>query len=366
MMSRGTRLRDEGRLTRALLLFLKQVTAHGRWVLGGLLLLYGASGIHTIQPRETALVRRLGRLENRLHGPGLLVCLPPPFDEVLRFESGKELGLDLEEWSPAGEKIDDPDKPVEISDAEMNRRMDEEGSGGSVFTEYREVAGKTLDPVRHGYTLTSDVNVIQGRFTLRYRIADPFRFLAAGDDVGSLLERLARRALTAELAERRIDESLTGARDEIAKGAAESVRAESERLSLGVAVTGIDIRALTPPAQVLRAFEDVTSARTFARTMLENSRQYRGEILAKSTGEAAAISHRAEGYATGLLEEARGEAGAFLALLENYRLDPELVARRLLRESLDTVMRQMQSRALVPADRTLPTMILEPQAEMSR
>lgn len=62
-------LRQDGHLVEALLLFLKQLTAHARWVFAVLLLLYAISGIRTIQPQETALVRRLGRLQPDLHGP---------------------------------------------------------------------------------------------------------------------------------------------------------------------------------------------------------------------------------------------------------------------------------------------------------
>ena len=48
-------LRQDGHLVEALLLFLKQLTAHARWVFAVLLLLYAVSGIRTIQPQETAV-----------------------------------------------------------------------------------------------------------------------------------------------------------------------------------------------------------------------------------------------------------------------------------------------------------------------
>ena len=356
-------LRSEGRWVEALLIFLKHVTAHARWVFIALLALYAASGVHTIQPGEMALVRRLGRLQSHLHGPGLLVGLPAPFDELLRFETGKDRSLPLDDWALIGTKIGDPDQPLQLSNEELTRRVQSPDVQGA---EYPDYDNKTLDPEQHGYTLTANANLIQGRFTLRYRIEDPLRFAAAGEDIETLLKRLSYRAFSAELVRRPIDESLTEKRRQVAAGAAERVRCEAVRLHLGVAVIGVDIGELSPPTQVIAAFEDVTNARQFAKTLYENGRQYDAETLAKSEGEAAAIRHRAEAYVTDLLETARGEAGAFAALMQHYQRQPELVAQRLLRETLDSVMGQVSSRTLVPMKQALPTIIMEPAPEFAR
>lgn len=356
-------IRSEGRLVEALLLFLKQLTAHARWVFAALLALYAVSGVHTIQPQETALVRRLGRLQSQVHGPGLLVGLPKPFDEVLRFETAKDQGLALDAWITIGGKIGDPDQPLKLSDEELQRHLQTREVEGAQYAEYEN---KTLDPVIHGYTLTADSNVIQGRFHLRYRIEDPFQFASAGPEVERLLAKLAYRALSVELAARKIDASLTEGRRDVAAGAAAAVQGEALRLALGVRVTGLDIRELTPPAQVIASFEDVNNARQFAKTLFENSRQYDAETLAKSEGEAGAILHRAESYATSLVETARGEAAAFCSLLENYQRQPALVSSRLLRETLDTVMSQVNSTTLLPARQARPTVILEPVPEFLR
>jgi len=356
-------LRDEGHFVEALLLFLKQLTAHARWVFAALLFLYAVSGIHTIQPQQTALVRRLGRLQTHLHGPGLLVGLPKPFDEILLFETGKDTSLSLDAWALIGTKIGDPDQPLQLSQEELARRTNSRETTGAEYPQYENM---TLNPVIHGYTLTADTNVIQGRFTLRYRIEDPFLFTTAGEGIDRLLAQLSYRALSARLVARRIDASLTDDRRELGTETAKLIQDEATRLNLGVRVTGLDIRELSPPAQVLAAFEEVTNARQQAKTMFENARQYDAETLAKYEGEASAIRFRAEGYATTLVENARGEAAAFVALLENYRVNPQLVSQRLLRETLDSVMGQVSSRTLLPAHQARPAVILEPAPEFAR
>lgn len=359
-------LRGEGRFVEALLVFLKQITSHARWVFAVLLLLYALSGIRTIRPQESALVRRLGQLQPQLHGPGLLIGLPSPFDEVLKFETGKDMSVVLEKWASSGKKIGDPDKPLPADDAEFKRRMKEGTAGTAVFSRFPSKEGATLDPVVHGYTLTSDVNIVQGRFTIRYRIEDPFRYVSAGQRIEALIEELGYRALTLQIVSRPIDGILTSERRDIAAAVAESVRTESAALGLGIRVTGCDIQELAPPTQVLASFEDVTNARQFAKTLYENSRQYQSSTLAKSEGEAAAIRHRANGYAAGVRGAAQGEAASFAAMLENYTRQPSLVAHRLLSETLGRVMESMNSRTLVPAGQTQPALILEPAPEYSR
>ena len=364
-MKRRHSLRTDGRAVEALLLLFKQLTAHARWVFAALLALYAFSGIRMIQSHEQALLVRFGRIQPQVHGPGLLVGMPEPFDKVLRFETGKEVGLDLDRWKTTGAKIGDPNKAIEPSNEQLVAGL-KENRGGAALTKFPEIAGKTLDPVVHGYSLSADLNVVQGCFQLRYRIEDPFHYIAAGDKIEELLSRLTYRALSRQMASRKIDASLTSERREVAEGAARDVQEDATTLDLGIRVSGIDIRELTPPSQVIAAFEDVTNAKQFAKTLFENSRQYESEQTAKAEGEAASILHRAEAHASGLVAVAEGEASSFGDLLARYRLQGDLVSRRLLRETLDTVMDHAQSRTLLPVDRAQPSLLLEPSPQMSR
>lgn len=359
-------LRQEGRAVEALLILLKHLTAHARWVFALLLVLYGLSGLRIVEPQEQAILLRFGRLQPHVHGPGLLVGLPEPFDRLIRFETGKDLTLTLDHWQRDRVKISDPDQPIQFSDAEMAEKVRHSKAGGSVHTEYANIEGVALDPVTRGYSVTADFNVVQGRFALRYRIADPFRYASSGDRIELLLEKLVYRAMTRQLAQRRIDESLTQERRELAMAAAVEVQQQADLLGLGVTVSAVEIIELSPPSQVLAAFEDVTNAKQFAKTLFENAREYDATTQAESEAEASGILSRARGYTEELIASARGEASSFSALVANYRIQPDLVANRLLRETLDTVMARTRSRTLMPMDQARPSMILEPAPDYAR
>ncbi len=359
-------IRKQGRAVEALLILLKHLTAHARWLFAALLLFYALSGIRTVGSNEQALLLRFGKIQPKVHGPGLLIGMPDPFDRLLRFETGREFSIPLNGWATGGVKIGDPDIAIALSDEELTLAIQQSRNGGAAQAEYETPAGSTLDPVTDGYTLTADFNILQGRFVLRYRINDPFLYATAGDDIQTLLSRLAYRALSSQIGTRNIDTSLTADRRELAATAAESTRSLAAELHLGVSITAIDIIELAPPSQVVAAFEDVSNARQFAKTMYENSRQYHDETLEKHRGEAASIVFRAQGHASSLLGTAAGETAAFTQMLAQHRLSPGLVSQRILRETLDTVLGGVQSRTLLPADQARPSLMLEPSPEFSR
>jgi modulator of FtsH protease HflK len=359
-------IRQQGRAVEALLILLKHLTAHARWLFAALLLFYAFSGIRTVASNEQALLLRFGKIQPQIHGPGLLIGMPDPFDRLIRFETGRELSIPLNAWATGGAKIADPDAHVELSDKELTRAMGRDADGNPIEIERPVATGTTLDPVRDGYTLTADFNIIQGRFVLRYRINDPFRYATAGDDIQTLLSRLAYRALSRQIGMRNIDTSLTAERRELAALAAESIRTHAAELKLGVEITAIDIIELAPPSQVVAAFEDVANARQFAKTIYENSRQYHDETLEKHRGEAASIIFRAEGHASNLVGTAGGEAAAFNQMLAEHRRSPGLVSQRLLSETLSTVLGGVQSRTLLPAGEARPSLMIEPVPEFSR
>ncbi|MFC7336544.1 protease modulator HflK [Haloferula chungangensis] len=359
-------IRKQGRAVEALLILLKHLTAHARWLFAALLLFYALSGVRSVRSNEQALLLRFGKIQPEIHGPGLLIGMPDPFDRLVRFETGREFSIPLNGWATGGVKISDPETALELNDEQLTRAIQKSPNDPDSEAVPEKPAGSTLDPVVDGYTLTADFNIIQGRFVLRYRINDPFLYATAGDDIDTLLSRLAYRALSSQIGTRNIDSSLTADRRELAARAADSTRILAGELNLGVSITAIDIIELAPPSQVVAAFEDVSNARQFAKTIYENSRQYHDETLEKYRGEAAAITYRAEGHAAKLTSTAAGESAAFQEMLVEHRRSPALVSQRLLSETLSTVLGGVQSRTLVPAGQARPSLMIEPAPEFSR
>lgn len=360
------RARADGLVMEALLHTLRRVTRGAQWLCLLLLALFFCSGFQTVGPGDTALRLRLGRLQPGAHGPGLMLALPAPFDEIIRIKTGAEHALTLDRWEPRGPRIEREDKAVSLTPAEMIAEQESLAAGTGLLKNTPEPIGDDLDPVLDGYTITGDWNVIQGRFTLRYRITDAVAFFRAGPHAEPLLADLAYRAITHALSRVKIDRALTDERDQLARAICAAISAEAEKIGLGVTATALEMRDLAPPRQVVAAFEDVISARLFAKTLTENAEEYRLKQTAEAQGQGSAIRQRAEAYASKLTASAEGEAEAFRRFYAEYEKSPALVSARLYTETVGAVMRQVGSTTLLPPGSPPPNLLVEPSADLTR
>ena len=352
-------------LMESLLHTLRRLTPVAQWLCLVLLACYACSGIRFVGPQQNALILRLGHLQPAIHGPGLLLAWPAPIDEIVLLETGAEHTLTLDDWSPRGPRLEQGRHMREATPAEIAAGTAPMAGNQALPIEVAP-EGDSFDPVTDGYTLTGDWNVVQGRFTLRYRIADPVAFFRHGDNATPLLTRLSRRAAALALSRSAIDRGLTDGRADLASTIRAELDAHARRLDLGLAVTAFEIRELAPPRQVAPAFEEVTNARLFARTLAENAAEYRLRHLTLAEGQASAIRRRAEGSSRQLVASARGESTAFSRFHVQYARQPALLRERLYAETVSHVMQQVHSTTVLPRGETPPSILLEPNTTATR
>ncbi len=364
-MSPVRRSRSDSLLMESLLHTLRRLTPIAQTLCIVLLVCYAFSGVRFVGPQQSALILRLGKLQPAPHTSGLLFAWPAPIDEVILIDTGAEHTLALEDWSPRGPRLEQGRHTREATPEEI-------AAGTALMAGNQalpvEVApeGDSFDPVTDGYTLTGDWNVVQGRFTLRYRIADPVAFFRQGDRATSLLSRLSRRATTRALSATPIDRGLTDGRAELASAIRADLDVRARQLDLGIAVTAFEIREIAPPRQVAPSFEEVTNARLFARTLAENAGEYRIKQTTLAEGQAAAIRRRAEGASRQLVASARGESAAFSRFHAQYARQPALLRERLYAETVSHVMQQVHSTTVLPRGESAPSILLEPNTTATR
>ncbi|HEX8372102.1 MAG TPA: protease modulator HflK [Chthoniobacterales bacterium] len=363
---KSRRSQTDGLIMEALLHTLRNLTRGAQWLCLLLLTLYAFSGIRFVGPRESALVLRLGSLQPKVHGPGLLLVWPSPVDEVIRVQTGVEHALVLDGWEPRGARVVRDEKAVQMTGAEMTAELESKRTGNGLLKNEPEVFGDYLDPVLDGYTVTGDWNILQGRFTLRYRIADPVAWFRVGSQGEALLRHLVYRSVTHALSASRIDHALTDEREKLARQIREHLVTEAARLQLGVVPTALEMRDIAPPRQVVAAFEDVISAKLFSKTLVENAEEYRLKQTAEIEGQANAVKQRSEAFASKLIASAHGESEAFRLFLAQYQKNPELVGSRLYTETVGHIMRQVNSATLLPPGSQPPQILVEPSPDLPR
>ncbi len=299
-----------------------------RWGILALAFVYLSSGITVIQPNEVGLTLRFGKLLPKIHPPGLLFALPAPIDEVVKVPARTVQEIDLETW--ATQKNEDGSEP-------------------------------SLHPVNTPYTLTGDANIIRARFDARYQVADPIGYQFTARERNRLCRAILESSTCRTLAGMSVDDVLTTRRDFVAEQALALAQQEFDRLGLGIQLIAFELREISPPVQVLPAFEDVVSARVEAKTLIEPANAYRASTIPQTQAKAYRIEQEATSWAGGIVKASEGQSSAFLALDKSYRASPERVSTRLYLDMLNEVLPKLKLSTVMPSTQGEIRILLAPE-----
>jgi modulator of FtsH protease HflK len=298
-----------------------------RWGMLALVLVYLASGITVIKPNEVGLILRFGKVLSQVHQPGLLFAFPQPIDTVVLVPTKTVEEIALEEWAF---------QPGRAPQAMMH-------------------------PVRDPYTLTGDANIVQGRFSARYQVADPIAYLFAAKDREALCRAILYDAVCKTLAGMSVEDVLTTRRDFIADETMRRAQSEVDLLGLGIHFIAFQTREISPPPQILPAFQDVVSARVEAKTLIEPANAYRASAIPGAKSKAYQIAQEAAAYSQQVVAKAQGEAASFVALAKEQATNPALVQSRLYTEMLEEVLPKLRLTTVMPDSRGQVRLLISPQ-----
>jgi modulator of FtsH protease HflK len=284
-------------------------------LMGILVLVFLLSGFFKVEPQEKAIILRFGRPINnaRLLESGAHWAFPPPIDEVVRIPIGQ---IQTVNSSVGWFAVNALGQPVDID----------------------PLPGQGLTPVRDGYMLSGDGNIIHLAATLRYRIAEPgLRYLMDFANASNLVRNAFNNALIYAAARYSVDDILT--RDQAGFREAARARLEEliERHDLGIIVDQIDNLRVLPPRQLKFAFDQVLEADVRRSKEINDARTYENQTLSRGRAEAEARKNTAAGERTRLVEFVAAEVERFTNNLPAFRANRELFQQQRKAEVLATV-----------------------------
>jgi membrane protease subunit HflK len=297
-----------------------------RWGMLVLVLIYLCSGITTVGPNQRGLILRFGRALPKSAPPGLLLAFPQPIDEVVMLPAKSVQEVVLDAWTPNDNSWRD-----------------------------------SLHPARDPYTITGDVNIIRARFSVRFQVADPIAYEFGASERENLRDVICYQSASRVLAGMNVDDALTTRRDFIGQESMRLAQEEFDRLGLGIQLLAFETREINPPAPVVPAFQDVVSAKVEARTLVEPARSRHASVIPEANAEAYRIEQEAQSYAQGLVAKAQGEVSAVLALLKEYRANPQTVHTRLYAEMIEKVLPKVRVSSVLPTDGGEMRILVSPQ-----
>ena len=279
-----------------------------RWPLLIVVVLLAAfcfTGIWTVPQNETGVVTTFGRF-SRVAPPGIRLTLPWPIERMERVVTG------------------------EI------RTM----SAGFRILDRRRSLPPTPDMVQW---LTGDTNIVEIQTEMQYLVIDPVKYLYEVAEFPDqrrdfVLRRLAESALTEVVARMTVDDVLSVGKARLQAVGMREIQRMADEIGLGVQIQSVNIVEVNPPPEVIRAFNDVSSAAADKERRLSEADGYAKNLLPAARAEANRMRETAEIYRSETIAAARGDAESFDLLRERVAAAPEVSKRRIWLEALEKVL----------------------------
>ncbi len=164
--------------------------------------------------------------------------------------------------------------------------------------------------------LTSDQNLIDMAYDIRWSIKNPELYLFQLDQPEDTVQEVAESAMRAAVANFNLIQAIGPGRSGIEAEVRKRMQQVLDEYKSGVMVQSISIRQSDPPAEVNAAFREVNAAQQRRESNLNDAR----------------------GYASRVTQLAQGETAEFDKIYEQYRLAPDVTKRRLYYETMEQIL----------------------------
>ena len=297
-----------------------------RFIMSALLvvvvLLFLWSSWYTVQPEETAVVQRFGRVQ-RSTGPGLHFKIPLGIETVKRVPTARVL---------------------------------KEEFGFRTLTAGRQTQYKGGDYSAESLMLTGDLNVIDVQWIVQFRVEDPVLFLFKVREQHETFRAIAEAVMRRVVGNRVGSDVLTVGRVAVASEVKEEMQGILSDYETGIRLITVELQDVTPPDPVKPAYNEVNEARQDLERMVNQAQEQANKVIPRAAGEAKQAVAEAQGYATERVNQARGEAARFISVLTEYQRVPDVTRRRLYLEAMSEVLSDAKTvyivdseqRALIP------------------
>ena len=198
------------------------------------------------------------------------------------------------------------------------------------------------------HLLTGDTNLVEVALIAQFSVEDPVAFALRMEDPEQVVAAEVTAVTAALVSRMDVDTLLTTGRAGLQLEVLEAARASLKTLGAGVTVVAIEVGELAPPAAVVNAFNDVSSARGDQDTMRLAADAYASKVLSDVRGRAAALTEKALGEASSQTARVDGDIARFESQRAAWRAAPASVRAQLREELLEEIGPRMEVRVVSP------------------
>jgi len=284
--------------------------------------IYFSTGIYQVGASEVGLVKRFGKYVRQV-GPGIHYHLPYPFESVVKVDVRTLRKIEIGFRTISVEK-----------------------------TSYQEIEDEAL-------MLTGDNNFALVEAIIQYRVKDPVKFAFSLISPYEVVKFVTESVLRERVAQRAIDAVLTSDRDIIAIESAQRIQKILDDYDVGILVENVKLQDVSPPDQVIAAFDDVNSARQDKEKLINDALGYQNDAIPKAEGKAQEILNEAMAYKQERILKAQGDTIRFKKVYENYASNRDITKKRFYIETMEQILPGLKKIILTGDQNILPLLDLE-------
>ena len=302
-----------------------------RFILLGILVLivgilaFGA--FYTVEPEEQAIVLRFGVPLEESFGPGLHFKIPL-MDKVFIVPVERQHRIEIGFRS-------DPGEQTTVREAGFNRES---------------------------LMLTGDLSLAHVRWSVLYKIKDIRAYLFHVKDPRANVRDVAMGAMRAVVGDYSLDEMLTGKYERIAADAQKYTQKALDAVESGIRVTEVAIQNTEVPEEAKKAFHELNKSVSQVKQRIREAHANQKSVRGSAEEHRQTAIGKAEGEYAETVENAEGEATAFLAKLKEYRLAPAITRQWMYLDVMNEVLKKTGHKTILDADASSVVKLLPLQA----
>lgn len=186
--------------------------------------------------------------------------------------------------------------------------------------------------------LTKDLNIVDIKLSVQYRIQDAKAFVLNVDQPEETLKQSTSSALRHVVGTTLMHNVLTEGRAQLGMEVERRLQDYLRNYTTGIGVEKVNIEDSNPPKEVQTAFDDVIRAREDEERFKNVAQTYANDVIPSAGGTAKRMIEESMAYSSKVISEAQGEAKRFELLLAEYTKAPEVTRKRLYLDAVEEVM----------------------------
>ncbi len=195
--------------------------------------------------------------------------------------------------------------------------------------------------------LTGDLNVADVKWIVQFRISDSWKFLFHARNVQKNIRDVSLSIMRRVVGDRLVGDVLTVGRIEIADEAKRLTQEVVDKYDMGITIVAVVLQDVTPPEAVKTAFNDVNAAKQEQEKAINVGEREYNNVIPEAKGKAEQLIADAGAYSLSLINQAKGDASRFTAMLTEYKKSPDVTRRRLYIEAMEDIFSNMKSLVIV-------------------